>query len=104
MYPTGAFLYSAVPLPNGGHNRLERNVKEYKSYDCWVYNFILKVTFSESTKQKIKAATDNFIAELCFKEQPEPEIFQTICIPAAFAALGRRKMHVFYFKTKIFIE
>merc|ERR1711881_196155 len=48
-----------------------------------------KVTFSEAANQRIQAAKDGMVAELCFKEQPEPEIFQTICVPAAFAALGR---------------
>jgi hypothetical protein len=48
-----------------------------------------KVTFSESAKQKISAASQKIVAELCLKEQPEPEIFQTICMTAAYAALGR---------------
>merc|ERR1712168_974485 len=48
-----------------------------------------KVTFSESAKQKIKVAAENFVTELCLKEQPEPEAFQTICMTAAYAAVGR---------------
>merc|ERR1712002_195327 len=48
-----------------------------------------KVTYSDEAQQKIQVAKENLIAELCFEQQPEPEIYETICLTAAVAALGQ---------------
>merc|ERR1712243_316259 len=48
-----------------------------------------KVTYSEQAQEKIRIAKENMIAELCFDQQPEPEIFETICLTAAVGALGQ---------------